>query len=73
MAEGCCFGWLSQLTGFATTYTSHTVGFVHYVMEWLFVQPEFRYDRNWDENVHPDDLGTKNDQYTLAMDIIVRF
>jgi hypothetical protein len=63
-------GWR---TGFATTYTSHTAGFVHYFMDWLFVRPEFRYDRNWDKNVLPYDLGTKKDQITVAMDMIVRF
>ncbi len=63
-------GWR---TGYVTTYTSHTIGFVQYLTDLIFIRPEIRYDRNWDKNVLPYDLGTKKDQLTIAMDIIVRF
>ena len=63
-------GWR---TGYKTVYSSHTVGFVHYFTNLVFVRPEIRYDRNYNKNILPYDLGTKKNQLTIAMDMIVRF
>ncbi len=64
-------GWR---TGFKTTYTSHTIGYIHWFTPWLAVRPEVRYDRTWtDSGLTAYDLGTRRDQWNVASDIIVRF
>jgi hypothetical protein len=60
-------------TGFATLYTSHTIGFVHFFGEYFTLRPEVRYERAYQPGVTPYDNGTKKDQWTAAMDLIVRF
>ena len=60
-------------TGFKTLYTSHTVGFVHYFTDGVRIRPEVRYERAYAGGVTPYDNGTKKDQFTAAMDVIVRF
>jgi hypothetical protein len=62
-----------QRSGFATAYTSHTVGFIHYFASWLEVRPEIRYERAYMPHETPYDLGTKPSQFTIATDAIVRF
>ena len=60
-------------TGYATWYSSHTIGFVHYFNDYIRIRPEIRYERAYADGVTPYDNGTKKDQYTAAMDLIVRF
>jgi hypothetical protein len=60
-------------TGFKTLYTSHTIGFVHYFTDGVRVRPEVRYERAYADGVTPYDNGTKRDQFTAAMDVIMRF
>ncbi len=60
-------------TGYATWYSSHTLGFVHYFNNYIRIRPEIRYERAYADGVTPYDNGTKKDQYTAAMDLIVRF
>jgi hypothetical protein len=60
-------------TSFATMYTSHTIGFVHFFGEYFTVRPEVRYERAYQPGVTPYDNGTKKDQWTAAADLIVRF
>jgi len=60
-------------TGYATWYTSHTIGFVHYFNDYIRIRPEIRYERAYADGITPYDNGTKKDQYTAAMDLIVRF
>ncbi len=60
-------------TGYATLYSSHTIGFVHYFNNYIRIRPEIRYERAYADDVTPYDNGTKKDQYTAAMDLIVRF
>ena len=60
-------------TGFKTLFTSHTVGFVHYFTDLIRIRPEVRYERAWASGVTPYDNGTRKDQFTAAMDLIVRF
>lgn len=60
-------------TGFKTLYTTHTVGFVHYFTDGIRVRPEVRYERAYANGITPYDNGLKKDQYTAAMDLIVRF
>jgi hypothetical protein len=60
-------------TGYATMYSSHTLGFVHYFNNYIRIRPEIRYETAYANGVTPYDNGTKKDQYTAAMDLIVRF
>jgi hypothetical protein len=60
-------------TGYATLYSSHTLGFVHYFNNYIRIRPEIRYETAYANGVTPYDNGTKKDQYTAAMDLIVRF
>jgi hypothetical protein len=60
-------------TGYATWYSSHTIGFVHYFNDYIRIRPEIRYERAYADGITPYDNGTKKDQYTAAMDLIVRF
>jgi hypothetical protein len=60
-------------TGFRTFYSSHTIGFVHHFNNYIRIRPELRYERAWEGNVTPYDNGTRKDQYTAAMDLILRF
>jgi hypothetical protein len=59
-----------ERTGFATAYTSHTLGYCHHFSEWLQVRPEVAYWRS----DHPSfDNGTRRNQFTATFDVILRF
>jgi hypothetical protein len=60
-------------TGFKTLYTSHTIGYVHFFTELIRIRPEIRYETAYANGVTPYDNGTRKDQFTAAMDLIVRF
>lgn len=60
-------------TGYATLYSSHTIGFVHFFNNYIRIRPEIRYERAYANGITPYDNGTKKDQYIGAMDLIVRF
>lgn len=60
-------------TGYATLYSSHTIGFVHYFNNLIRIRPEVRYERAYADGITPYDNGTRKDQFTAAMDLIVRF
>jgi hypothetical protein len=62
-----------QRSGFATAYTSHTLGYIHDFTSWLTVRPEIRYERAYMPHETPYDLGTKPSQFTVASDVIIRF
>jgi len=60
-------------TGYATWYSSHTIGFVHYFNDLIRIRPEIRYEQAYADGVTPYDNGTKKNQFIAAMDLIVRF
>jgi len=60
-------------TCYATTYSSHTLGFVHHFNDLITIRPEIRYERSYTNGITPYDNGTKKDQATASMDLIVRF
>lgn len=62
-----------QRTGFATLYTSHTIGFVQFLTKLICIRPEVRYERAYTNNITPYDNGTRIDQFTGSVDLIVRF
>jgi hypothetical protein len=60
-------------TGYTTAYTSHTIGWVHHFNKLIRIRPELRYERAYGDGITPYDNGTRKDQFTAAMDLIVRF
>ncbi|UPG94424.1 outer membrane beta-barrel protein [Luteibacter aegosomatissinici] len=57
-----------QRTGFATRYTSHTLGMTHWVSPDLEIRPEVRYERSYDASAY--DKGNKDYQLTALVDAI---
>jgi putative OmpL-like beta-barrel porin-2 len=61
-------------TGYATWYTTHTIGWSHHFSDLIMIRPEVRYEHAWNkDNVTPYDNGTKTYQLTAAIDLVVRF
>jgi Putative beta-barrel porin-2, OmpL-like. bbp2/Carboxypeptidase regulatory-like domain len=60
-----------QRTGFKTKYTEWTLGWGHWIGTTILFRPEVRFDRSWDVPVY--DAGTRNNQFSFAMDVIFRF
>lgn len=60
-----------QLSGFATSYMSWTLGLTHFFADLVSVRPEVRYETAF--NATPYNNGTKKSQALFVMDAIVRF
>ena len=60
-----------QRTGFATRYSSHTVGLTHWLLQDVEVRPELRYERAYDFPAY--DGGKKNYQTTALVDVILHY
>jgi hypothetical protein len=60
-----------QRTGFATRYSSHTVGITHWVSQDLEIQPEIRYEHSYD--THAYNAGKKNYQAVVLLDAILHY
>ncbi|MFL5338686.1 MAG: outer membrane beta-barrel protein [Gemmataceae bacterium] len=60
-----------QRTGFATNYSSHTVGLSHQFSSNFLIRPEIGYFHSYD--VPAFDLGTKKNQVQYGFDMTVRF
>ena len=60
-------------TSFATAYSSHTIGLVHHFSDLVRLRPELRYERAYAAGATPYDNGLRKDQFTAAMDVIIRF
>jgi hypothetical protein len=61
-----------QRSGFKTVYTSHTLGWSHWLSNGLIVRPEIRYDHGW-SHVTPYDNGTRKDQFAFITNFIIKF
>lgn len=61
-----------QRSGFKTIYSEHTIGWIHWFTNELLIRPELRYDHSW-TNVAPYDNGTRKDQFTASVDMIIRY
>lgn len=57
-----------QRTGFATRYTTHTLGMTHWVSPDLEIRPEIRYERSYDVDAY--DKGQKGYQLSAIVDAI---
>ena len=62
---------VGQRTGFATRFTSHTVGMTHWVSPDLELRPEIRYEHSYDLAAY--DGGRKRSQSTALFDAILHF
>ncbi|HSC47112.1 MAG TPA: outer membrane beta-barrel protein [Gammaproteobacteria bacterium] len=62
---------VGQRTGFATHYSSHTLGFTHWLTPDFQVRPEFRFDHSYDLAAY--DGGRKNNQLLAAVDVILHY
>ena len=60
-----------QRTGHATHYSSHTLGFTHWVTPDFQVRPEFRFDHSYDVPAYNN--GSKNSQLLAAVDVILHY
>jgi len=60
-----------QRTGYATRYSSHTIGITHWVTQDLEIQPELRYEHSYDENAY--DGGKKDYQAVALIDAIIHY
>lgn len=60
-----------QRTGYATRYSSHTIGLTHWVSQDLEIQPELRYEHSYDVNAY--DGGRKNYQAVALLDAILHY
>jgi hypothetical protein len=71
-----------QRTGFATWYSTHTLGVVHKPNPWLILRPELKFSHSYSANAYnqPDTYitgshgpGTRQNQFEATFDLIVRF
>ena len=60
-----------QRTGFATRYTSHTLGLTHWMSQNISVRPEIRYEHSYDVPAY--DAGKKSSQTIALVDVIFHF
>jgi hypothetical protein len=60
-----------ERSGFASTYTSHTIGLSHQFNPVLIIRPEIGYYRSY--NVPTFDNGTRKDMVLGGLDMILRF
>ena len=60
-----------ERSGFATSYSSHTIGFSHQFNDYFMVRPEIAYYHSY--NAAAFDLGTKTNQLVLGCDATWRF
>lgn len=60
-----------QRTGYATRYTTHTLGMTHWVTQDLEIRPELRYEKSYDVAAY--DGGRKNNQLSAIVDAILHY
>jgi hypothetical protein len=58
-------------TGFATLYSEHSIGITWWPNKIVTLRPEIRFDHSYDTNAY--DNGTRRNQFTASMDMIVHF
>ena len=60
-----------ERSGFASTYSSHTVGWSHMLSDVFMLRPEIGYFHSYDAKAF--DLGNKNYLWQFGMDVVMRF
>ena len=59
-------------TGFADNFYELTLGLIYKPKPWLWIRPEARYDFGR-SSATPYNDGTRNSQFTLAIDVILLY
>jgi hypothetical protein len=62
-----------QRTGYATPYGTVTAGWEHWLWPLAFLRGEVRHDNAFSSTLTPYDNGTKRDQTTASLDLLIRF
>jgi len=60
-----------QRTGVNTRYTENTFSWNHWAGSTVQIRPEVRFDHSWDRNAY--DRGTRQSQFTVAVDVVYHF
>ena len=60
-----------QRTGYPTLYSEHSLTWGHWIGTTVLFRPEVRFERSY--AVPAYNLGTKQNQFTFAADVIVRY
>jgi hypothetical protein len=60
-----------QRTLYKTLYSTHTIGWNHWIGDVVTLRPELRYDRAYQARAY--DFGTRKEQVMLSADVIVHF
>ncbi len=60
-----------QRTGFPTLYSEHSIAFGHWISDVVTIRPELRFDHAYNSPAYNN--GTKQNQFTFAMDLIWRY
>jgi hypothetical protein len=60
-----------QRTGYATRYTSHTLGMTHWITPDLEIRPELRFEKSYDLSAY--DGGRRDTQSTALVDAILHY
>jgi hypothetical protein len=60
-----------QRTGYKMKYSENTIMWSHWVGTTVQIRPELRFERAWDRKAY--DRGTRQNQLTVASDLIFHF
>jgi hypothetical protein len=60
-----------QRTGYKTLYSEHSIAWGHWISDLITIRPELRFDRAYDMPAF--NFGTKQNQFTFAVDLIIRY
>ena len=60
-----------QRTGYATKYSENTIMWSHWIGTTVQIRPELRFERAWERKAY--DRGTRQNQLTVASDLIFHF
>lgn len=60
-----------QRTGFKTFYSENSLMWGHWIGSTVLLRPELRFERAY--QAHAYDRGTRQDQFSFAMDVVFRF
>ncbi len=67
----CLADFQGERTGIPGAYFEHTLGYVRHLTSWAIWRPEVRFDYTSGQRAY--DNGTRREQFTFGMDLILRF
>jgi Putative beta-barrel porin-2, OmpL-like. bbp2 len=71
LRNSCLADFRGQRTGIPGAYFEQTLGLMYHFNSWAILRPEVRFDYTGGQKGY--DNGTKRDQFTYSMDLILRF